>query len=114
MSSLGLSPTFAKSSKAVISTSIPGRAYVLSLAPLPSYIAASASAPSNAIYLFDKVDLKRVVHTLPGHTGGTTAIRTAGCFSGKQETLVSCGKDGRVVAWDERTGAVGVQSTFAR
>ena len=112
MSSLSLSPTFTKSPRVIIQTSLPSQSYVLSLASLPSYIAASASAPSNAIHLLDKADLKSVVQTLPGHTNGTTCMRAVKNFCEKQDVLVSCGKDGRVVAWDERTGGIGVKSVY--
>ena len=88
--------------------------YVLSLASLPNYYAASASSPSNKITLFDKAGLGSV-QVFPGHEDATTYLRTVHALGGStRSTLLSSGKDGCVRAWDERSGTVGIQSEFAR
>ena len=110
MSSLALSLSFSKISRAALSTTLSDQSYVLSLASLPSYIAASASAPSNAIHILDKANIKTVVQTLPGHTKGTECIRIVKNFFYGRDVLLSCGKDGDAIAWDERTGGVGLKS----
>ncbi|KAH8113298.1 WD40 repeat-like protein [Phellopilus nigrolimitatus] len=109
MAALAVSPSFVNNTRTLSSTSLPDKSYLLSIAPLQSHYAAAASAPSNVIHLFDKSDCKTVVRALPGHDGGTSNIRTATSFQGAREMLLSCGKDGSVKAWDERSGTVGVQ-----
>jgi WD repeat-containing protein 89 len=108
--SLVQSPAFASASRPIKSTSLPSEAYVLSLAPLHSYYAASASAPSNAIHIFDKANLRPVSH-LAGHGEAISAMRSVPNFAGtSRETLISCGKDGLVKVWDERSGSPAAQS----
>ena len=83
---------------------------MLSLASLPSYYAAATSAPSNAIHIFDKANLQPVSQ-LAGHDEAISVMRSVPNFAGSlRETLVSCGKDGMVKVWDERTGSPAVTS----
>lgn len=111
--SLTQSASFTNTSNPLRSTRLPSDAYVLSLAALPSRYAASASAPSNEIYLFDSHSL-RPAQSLYGHEGGTTSLRAVDAIVGtNQRSLVSSGKDGTVKVWDERAGTVAVQSMFS-
>ncbi|KAG2755716.1 WD40 repeat-like protein [Suillus brevipes Sb2] len=105
------SPTFETISSAIKSTSHPDGSYVLALASLGNYYVSSASAPSNAIHLFDKSSLK-CVQTLKGHQNATTTLRTVRSIGGSdRHTILSAGKDGCVIAWDERSGAPATQMT---
>lgn len=100
-------------SKPLKSTSAPSKSYVLSLASLPSCYAASTSAPSNTIHLYDTSDL-RVIATLGGHEEGVTSLRAVDTVGGKNvRRLISSGRDGTVKVWDERTGSVGIQMQSA-
>ncbi|KAJ7283407.1 hypothetical protein C8J57DRAFT_1498469 [Mycena rebaudengoi] len=94
------------------SCTLSSSAYVLSLAVLSSFYAASASAPANTIDLFDKSTFRG--HTLPGHELGTTSLRAVPrvAFNKRGDyrvavsgnlTLVSSGLDGSIKVWDERT-----------
>lgn len=95
-------------------TSLPGDAYVLSLASAQAYYAASSSAPSNTIYLYDKSNL-RPISQMAAHDEAITTMRAVPNFAGvSRETLVSSGKDGLVKVWDERTGSVAVQNVYVR
>lgn len=107
---LSLSSTFANSSRTLSSTVLQDSAYVISLASLQSHYALATSAPSNAIHLLDKSDCKSIVNSLPGHNGGITYMRTATATQGARQSLMSCGQDGAVKIWDERSGAAGIQS----
>jgi WD40 repeat protein len=94
------------------STSISSDAYILSLAALPEFYAASASAPSNAIHLFDKSTLS-CGQTLAGHAMATTSLQIADRLSStSRQILVSSGKDGSVKAWDERSNSVALESQW--
>lgn len=110
MAPLVLSPTFAATKKRSNTTKLPNNAYVLSIASLQGHYAAASSVPSNAIHLYDKSDCKTIVRTLPGHVDGVTYMRTVDAFAGGREVLLSCGKDGNVKAWDERSDSVATQS----
>ena len=110
MAPLVLSSTFARTNKRLSTTKLPDNAYVLSIASLQGHYAAASSVPSNAIHLYDKSDCKTIVHSLPGHVEGVTYMRTVDTFAGGREVLLSCGKDGNVKAWDERSGTVATQS----
>lgn len=106
------SPSFETISSAIKSTTHPDGSYVLALTSLGNYYVSSASAPSNAIHLFDKSSLK-CVQTLNGHQNATTTLRTIRSIGGSdRHTLLSAGKDGCVIAWDERSGAPATQSMF--
>ena len=108
--SLVESPAFATTSRPIKTTSLPAEAYVLSLAAVQSYYAASSSAPSNTIHFFDKSNLRPVAQVV-GHGEAITTMRAVPNFAGtSRETLVSCGKDGLVKIWDERSGSAAVQS----
>ncbi|KAI0770747.1 WD40 repeat-like protein [Irpex lacteus] len=103
------SAAFTTTSRTIRTVTLPAEAYVLSLASLPSLYAASSSAPTNAIHLFDKSNL-RAVTTLPGHDDAVTSMRVVSNFSGlAREVLVSSGKDAFIKVWDERTGFAAVQ-----
>ncbi|EGO01512.1 hypothetical protein SERLA73DRAFT_176815 [Serpula lacrymans var. lacrymans S7.3] len=96
-------------------SSLSAQSYVLSLTSVGNQYAASASAPSNTIHLFDKSSLQEI-HTLPGHSTATTYLRTAKALAGSyHETLLSSGKDGCVKAWDHRSGSASIKmSTSGR
>jgi len=112
--SLTESPFFTDTSSPLKSASGAAGVYVLAIAALPSHYAASSSAPFNAIHLFDKTSFHSV-HNLDGHAGGTTSLRAVDAVaSSTRRALVSCGNDGTVKVWDERTGAAGIQSTSVR
>ncbi|GBE79373.1 WD40 repeat-like protein [Sparassis crispa] len=91
------------------STSLPAGAYVLSIISLPSSYAVSASAPNNAIHLFNKSHLHHF-QTLPGHQDAITDLKSVIHFAGATSPiLISCGKDGVVKAWDDRTQSAALQ-----
>ncbi|OJA12671.1 hypothetical protein AZE42_10141 [Rhizopogon vesiculosus] len=99
------SPSFETISSTIKSTAHSDGNYVLALTSLGNYYVSSASSPSNAIHLFDKSSLQRV-QTLKGHDNATTALRTVKRVGGSDHhMLLSAGKDGCVIAWDERSGA---------
>ncbi|KAG1811169.1 WD40 repeat-like protein [Suillus subaureus] len=105
------SPSFETISSAIKSTTHPDGSYVLALTSLGNYYVSSASAPSNAIHLFDKSFLK-CVQTLKGHQNATTTLRTVRGIGGSdRHMLLSAGKDGCVIAWDERSGTPTIQMT---
>ncbi|KAG2147991.1 WD40-repeat-containing domain protein [Suillus clintonianus] len=105
------SPSFETIASAIKSTSHPDGSYVLALTSLGDYYVSSASAPSNAIHLFDKSSLQRV-QTLKGHEIATTALRTVRGLGGSdRHMLLSAGKDGCVIGWDERSGAPSIKMT---
>lgn len=91
-------------------TSLPSEAYVLALASTPSSYAASSSAPSNSISLFDKAQFRKTLE-LQGHDISITSLRSVPQLGGTgRGVLLSSGKDGHVKAWDERSGSVSLQS----
>lgn len=103
------SPSFETISSPIKSTTHSDGSYVLALTSLGNYYVSAASAPSNAIHLFDKSSLK-CVQTLRGHQNATTALRTVSGIGGSdRHMLLSAGRDGCVVAWDERSGAPTIQ-----
>lgn len=102
------SPSLTKQSLPLKTTHLSG-SYVLQLANSPLHYAAAASSPSCGIHLLDKTTLSNV-HTLKGHDGGISSLRVAPTFAGSGATIFSCGKDGTVKAWDERSGNIAVQS----
>lgn len=82
----------------------------MSIVSLPSHYAVSASSPDNAIHLYDKARLANV-HALAGHESAITTLRSVPIFAGTaSQTLISCGRDGVVKAWDERSPSGGVKS----
>jgi WD40 repeat protein len=94
------------------SSSLPCNAYVLAIAAFGSYYAASASAPSHRIYLFDKTSL-RMSQSFEGHQGGTTSLRAVDSVAGtNKRVIISSGKDGIVRVWDDRTDAAAIESTW--
>ncbi|KAI9001307.1 WD40-repeat-containing domain protein [Trametes punicea] len=104
-------PSFKTSSTPIRSATLPGEAYVLSIASLPSYYAASASSPSNVIHLFDKARLQNV-QTLPGHELSITTLRAVPNVANTlTHALLSSGKDGAVKVWDERSRSVALRMT---
>ena len=105
-----LSPTLQEEDSPRRSTKTSGAGYILSLVPLPEYYAASTSAPSNVIDIFDKTTLQGV-QTLSGHAGATTSLRTVKTIAGTaQKCLVSSGIDGSVKVWDQRSNTASIQS----
>ena len=102
-------PSYRTSSTPARSAAIQAAEYILSIAPLPSYYAAAASAPSNAIHLFDKERLRNVL-TLPGHASAITTLRSVSNVAGNiSHALLSSGKDGVIHAWDERAGSAALR-----
>lgn len=91
-------------------TSLPGENYVLSLTSIANFYAASASSPSNQIHLFDRATLQST-GVLKGHEHATTQLCTIhGLGASTREMLLSSGKDGCVIAWDERSGSASIKS----
>jgi WD40 repeat protein len=87
-------------------------AYILSIAALPNFYAASASSPANVIDIFDKTTLQGV-QILPGHERTTTSLHSAENLGGVvQKCLISSGKDGSVKAWDERSNSHSIKSVY--
>ncbi|KAJ6510228.1 WD40-repeat-containing domain protein [Mycena vitilis] len=110
-SALVPSPTYSTASTFIKTASLSSQAYVLSIAPLPTYYAASASAPSNTIDLFDKTTL-RGVQTLSGHEVGTTSLRSVNSIANiSRPSLISSGLDGSIKVWDERTDSHSIKMT---
>ncbi|KAK7695576.1 hypothetical protein QCA50_000212 [Cerrena zonata] len=101
-------PSLSVASTAIKSTQLPGDVYVLSLASLPSHYAAASSASTQNIHLFDKTNLQRVLE-LPGHDNISCMRSVRNVASSGREALVSCGKDGAVKVWDERSGSVALE-----
>ena len=84
--------------------------YVISITSLPSHYAATASAPSNVIDLFDKATL-RGVQAFPGHEIATTSLHTVSNVAGvTNKCLISSGKDGSVKIWDDRSNSHSIKS----
>ncbi|CAL1701580.1 unnamed protein product [Somion occarium] len=103
------SPSLTTSSRPLKTGSLPAEAYVLSLASLPSHYAAAASFPINTIHLFDKATLRKVLE-LPGHHNSLSCLKSVRNIGGSgREALLSCGKDGIVKVWDERSGSVALE-----
>ncbi|KAI0723001.1 WD40-repeat-containing domain protein [Earliella scabrosa] len=102
-------PAFSSSTTPVRSARLPEEAYVLSIASLPSFYAVAASAPSNAIHLFDRERLRNV-KTLPGHASSITTLRSVpNVANAVTHALLSSGKDGVVHVWDERAGSAALR-----
>jgi WD repeat-containing protein 89 len=92
------------------STCLPSSSYVLSLVSHSDCIVASASSPSDAIYLLDKSDLHQIT-SIQSHSGGVTGIRSVPGLAGTStNALVSCGMDGTVKVWDHRSNQVATKS----
>ncbi|KAI0002930.1 WD40 repeat-like protein [Russula compacta] len=105
------SATLVERTAPLISSSLPCDAYVLAIAAFGSYYAASTSAPSHRIYLFDKTSC-RTSQSFEGHRGGTTSLRAADSVAGVNKRLIiSSGKDGVVRVWDDRTGATAIETS---
>jgi WD repeat-containing protein 89 len=103
--SLEQSPALRVSSSPFKSTTITSEAYVLCLASIHTCYAASQSAPSNLIDLFDKTTLRHV-QTLPGHKVATTYLRTVDNIAGfARQSMISSGQDGTVKVWDDRSNS---------
>ncbi|EIN10211.1 WD40 repeat-like protein [Punctularia strigosozonata HHB-11173 SS5] len=104
MQALRPSPTLHYSTRPLATAALPSEAYVLALARTSTHYAAAASAPSDAIHLFDRTSL-RGVGTFPGHPGGLTALKSLENLGGSTAPLLaSAGRDGVVRTWDARTG----------
>ena len=102
------SRTLKVSSSPSKSVTIASEAYILSLASIHAYYAASESSPSNHINLLDKASL-RYVQALPGHEIATTYVRSVGNIAQlARQSIVSSGKDGTVKIWDERSNSVSI------
>ncbi|KAL4241427.1 WD repeat-containing protein 89 [Abortiporus biennis] len=103
------SPSLTTTTTSIKSTSLQSDAYVLSLASLPSHYAAASSSPLNSIHLFDKSNFQKVAE-FHAHDSTITHMRSVQNMAGRgRETLISCGKDGVVKAWDERSGTAALQ-----
>lgn len=86
------------------------QAYIISIAALPTHYAASASAPSNTIDIFDKATLQ-CLQTLPGHIEATTSLHSVqNVVNIPSTSLMSSGKDGSVKIWDERSNSHSIKS----
>ncbi|KAI0080683.1 WD40 repeat-like protein [Panus rudis PR-1116 ss-1] len=103
------SPAFTSAKSPLRSVTLPAEAYVLSLASINSHYAAASSAPLNTIHLFDKANLRKT-HELQGHEVAISSLRTVSKIAGtNREALISCGKDGIIKVWDERSGSAALQ-----
>lgn len=103
------SPVLCTTSASTQSTRLSAQEYVLSLASLSNCYAASASAPTNSIYLFDKSNLQNV-RKLPHHQAAITCLRAMSCYGSTARPLLAwSGIDGTVKVWDERAAAVSVK-----
>lgn len=108
--SLLQSPSFKVTNTTLHETFLPAGSYVLSLAPVASFYAALASAPSHQIHLFDRGTLQST-GVLKGHENATTQLCTVRRLGAStREMLLSSGKDGCVMAWDERSGSASIKS----
>lgn len=104
------SATLVEQTAPLSSSSLPSDAYFLAIAALGSYYAASASAPSDRIYLFDKTSLQ-TLHSFEGHQGGITSLHGVDSVAGtNRRATLSSGRDGVVRVWDDRTGATAIES----
>jgi WD40 repeat protein len=104
------SPYFQSYSSPQRSSQSSSQAYILSIACLPAHYAASASAPSNTIDIFDKSTLQGI-QTLPGHGGAITSLNAVQNVAGIYNiSLMSSGKDGCVKIWDERSNSHSIKS----
>lgn len=110
MATLALSSSFSVVNRPLSTTALPQQSYVLAIAALQSSYAAAASTPADTIFLYDKADCRTVTRSLDGHAGGISTICAAQMLAGSPNVLLSCGQDGTVKAWDERTGAAGINS----
>ena len=105
------SPGLRATSSSVQSIKLAAQEYVLSLASLLNYYAASASTPTNSIYIFDKSNLQNV-RTLPGQESAIMSLRTISNYAGLSRPLLAwSGKDGFLKVWDERTSNFNTKST---
>ncbi|KAF7331724.1 WD40 repeat-like protein [Mycena kentingensis (nom. inval.)] len=112
MSILHAASNYSSTSSPFASTALASdQEYVLSIARLPGAYTASASAPSNKIYIFDERTL-RSTHVLPGHTSGTTSLTTIESIANVgRPCLISSGLDGSIQVWDERTNSYSIKMT---
>ncbi|KAA1466070.1 WD40 repeat-like protein [Dentipellis sp. KUC8613] len=112
--SLSEAPALQSSAAPLRSSSLAADAYVLAIASLPSYYAASASAPSNSIHYFDRSMLRNVHTVTNAHKDGITSLRAVDSVAGASgRVLVTSGKDGVVKVWDDRTRSAAVQMSPA-
>ena len=108
------SATLVEQTTPLKSSRLPCDAYVLAIAAFGSFYAASASAPSHKIYLFDKTSLG-TSHSFEGHIEGTTSLRGVDSVAGtNRRVIVSSGRDGVVRVWDDRTGTTAIESKYAK
>jgi len=113
MSSLLESDTLSEQTTPLRSSTLPCDAYVLAIAAFGSYYAASASAPSHRIFLFDKASLQ-MSQSFEGHQGGTTSFRAVDSVAAvNKRVIISSGRDGVVRVWDDRTCATAIESASA-
>jgi len=111
-SSLLESPDLTSTARPLQSTRLPTDSYVLSLASLPSCYAASSSAPSNLIELFDKTTLRHI-QSFQGHKDATTSLKKISTIAGQTgDLLVSTGKDGSIKVWDGRSNSHSIKSEY--
>ncbi|KAF9468780.1 WD40-repeat-containing domain protein [Collybia nuda] len=105
------SPKIQTSNIPLRSSGSSSQSYILSIAALPAYYAASASAPSNTIDIFDKSTLQGI-QTLPGHEVATTSLKTVENVAGiSGKSLMTSGRDGSVKIWDERSNSHSIKMT---
>ncbi|KAG5635347.1 hypothetical protein H0H81_011650 [Sphagnurus paluster] len=101
---------FRTTERPLCSTRLESQSYVLSIVSLPGQYAASASAPTNSIAIFDKATLRRV-DSLPGHDVATTSLHAVQGIVGGGTTLMSSGRDGSVKIWDPRSRSHSIKMT---
>ncbi|KAH9927131.1 WD40 repeat-like protein [Epithele typhae] len=111
MATLVPAPSFRASGSPIKTAQLPAKSYVLAIASLPSFYAAAASAPSNAVHIFDKERL-RLVLSLSEPEAPITALRSVPTVAGSApQALVSASKDGCVRVWDERAATAALRLT---
>ncbi|KAK2462339.1 hypothetical protein APHAL10511_005645 [Amanita phalloides] len=108
--SISLSPCYSTTANPLRTSGHSSESYVLSIASLPTQYAASESVPGNKINIFDKSTLRNI-QALAGHKVATTALRSINIIGENKKSLVSSGKDGKVIIWDERTNSYGITMT---
>jgi WD40 repeat protein len=106
------SPYLSESSWTLRTSNVSSNAYILSISSLPRHYAASTSAPSNVIEIFDKSTLQRI-QSLPGHESATTSLHAVNTIAGiPKKSLISSGKDGSVKVWDDRSNSHSIKSDY--
>ncbi|KIY71827.1 WD40 repeat-like protein [Cylindrobasidium torrendii FP15055 ss-10] len=110
MAQIAASSHFTTSLRPSKSSWISNEAYVIAIASLPDHYAAAASAPSNALEIYDKQSLQRI-QSLAGHDVSVSSLKTVDNIAGfARQSLVSSGHDGSVKVWDDRSNSHSIKN----